>query len=148
MTFRPIALGAAAHTLCLGAPAMAQAPTAGTAKIVGIWRAKTENAVVQIDPCGASFCGRVLTSDHLKASPDALDIRNRNASLRGRKIMGLAMLQGFTGGPDAWKGGTVYNPDDGGTYSGIIRRRDDDHLKLVGCIIYPLCKSEIWTRMK
>lgn len=120
----------------------------GAARIVGTWKAQTENAVVQIDACGQTFCGRVLTSDHLKADPEALDVRNHNRSLRGRRIMGLAMLQGFTGGPTAWKGGTVYNPADGGAYSGIIRYRDEDHLKLVGCIIYPLCKSEVWTRIK
>ncbi len=30
-------------------------------------------------------------------------------------------LSGFSGGPTQWKGGRVYNPDDGGTYKGTIK---------------------------
>ena len=48
----------------------------------------------------------------------------------------------------AWTGGTVYNPDDGRTYSGKITPVDVNHLKLRGCVFYPLCKTETWTRIQ
>ena len=57
-------------------------------------------------------------------------------------------LYDFTGGPTKWTGGKVYNPDDGGTYSGTIELLSDNQLKLKGCIVAPFCKTQVWNRVK
>ena len=142
MTLRLLAV-AVLTAAAVSAPALAQGPA-----LVGTWKTQTKNGVVQIAPCGGAFCGKLVDGDDLRAIPGATDIRNKDTALRTRPLQGLPLLQGFTGGPDKWTGGTVYNPDDGGTYSGAITRIDADHLKLRGCIIYPLCKTETWTRMR
>jgi uncharacterized protein (DUF2147 family) len=58
------------------------------------------------------------------------------------------ILTGFTGGPKEWRGGSVYNPEDGGTYHGAIHLIAPDKLKLEGCIIYPFCQTQVWQRAK
>lgn len=136
-----------------GGAALAMAGSAGaqsnpsTSMLVGTWKSPTKNATIAIAPCGQSLCGRLQDSDDLRADPDRRDIKNKDHALRDRKLAGMLMLQGFTGGPDKWTGGTVYNGDDGGTYKGTITRVDNDRIKLTGCIIYPLCKTEFWTRV-
>jgi uncharacterized protein (DUF2147 family) len=58
------------------------------------------------------------------------------------------MLTGFTGGPTEWRNGSVYNPADGGTYRGTITMTNDNSLRLRGCIVAPLCKTQTWTRIQ
>jgi len=115
---------------------------------LGRWRTETRNGIVQIEHCGPSICGTLVGSDGLKANPNLLDSRNKDASLRGRKLMGLRILQGFTRGDGQWTGGSIYNGDDGGTYKATVTPVDADHLKVRGCIMWPLCKTQTWTRIR
>ncbi|WP_341850184.1 DUF2147 domain-containing protein [Sphingomonas natans] len=128
----------------------AAALAAGDAEsVVGKWRAASKNAVVEISKCGASICGKLTGSDGLRANPGMLDTKNQDAAARGRKVLGLPMIGGaFTFADGAWSGGTVYNPEDGGTYKATLTNPDADHLKLKGCIVWPLCKTQTWTRIR
>ncbi len=101
-----------------------------------------------IAECGQALCGKIVTSDRIKFDASLPDARNKDPALRGRPLKDLQILQGFTGGPAEWKGGVVYNPEDGGTYKGSIRLVDPDTLRLTGCIFAPLCKTEVWRRVK
>lgn len=114
--------------------------------IDGRWQTPVKNGVIEIAPCGDALCGRVVTSDVIKADPGMKDVNNKDAALRDRPIKGLLTLKGFTGGPKEWKGGTAYNPDDGGTYKGSLTLVDANTLKVTGCIVFPLCKTQTWTR--
>ena len=142
---RRIAFATALAFSLSAAAALAQ-PAGGT--LVGTWKAPLDDAVIVIAPCGPAFCGKLTDSIRIRANPDGRDFKNRDVAMRDRRVNGLLMLQGFTGGPTEWKGGTVYNPDDGGTYTGKITAEGPDTLKLTGCIIFPLCKTQKWTRMK
>lgn len=121
-------------------------PSADT--VVGTWKTQTRNGTVEVAKCGSSICGTIITSDLLAQKPDQTDALNKDASLRGRKLKGLQIVQGGKWDGSAWSGGTVYNPDDGRTYSGKITPIDANHLKLRGCVFYPLCKTETWTRIQ
>jgi uncharacterized protein (DUF2147 family) len=112
----------------------------------GLWKTPSRNGEVRIAECGAALCGTLVTSDGIKANPALADEKNKDAAKRTRLLKDLPMLQGFTGGPSEWKGGTVYNPEDGGTYKGSIKLVDANTLKLTGCIVFPLCKTQTWTR--
>lgn len=114
---------------------------------LGRWLTPARHAVVEIARCGPSVCGRLVASDGLLASPPPLDTRNHDPALRTRPMRGLLMLQGFTWQDGAWTGGTLYNPLDGGTYRGTLTTLDADHLRLKGCIFWPLCRSQTWTRV-
>lgn len=115
---------------------------------IGRWRTQTKNGVVEITQCGGSICGRLLSSDGLRGNPGKLDVNNKNPALRNRHLVGLQILGGFTRGPREWTGGTIYNAEDGGTYKATVTPVDADHLKVRGCIVWPLCKSQTWTRIR
>jgi uncharacterized protein (DUF2147 family) len=129
-------------------PVLLAAVVTSTATVEGLWRTPSRGGLVELSPCGPALCGRLVGSDAMETNPDLKDINNRDADLRTRRLKGLLMLQGFTGGPTQWRGGTVYNPEDGGTYKGSITLVDPDHLKLTGCIVRPLCKSQTWIRAR
>ena len=129
----------------LAAALAAATPTWAASPAEGLWRTPTRGGLVEIAACGDALCGRLFTSDGIRADPGLKDTENRDPALRGRTLKDLPMLQGFTGGPTEWKGGKVYNPEDGGTYKGTIKLTAPDRLKLTGCIVFPLCKSQVWT---
>lgn len=128
--------------------AAAAAVATGPDTAVGRWRTETRNGIVAIDRCGASLCGRLVGSDGLTANPALLDSHNKDAGLRNRRLMGLEILRGFAWKGDRWGGGTIYKADDGATYKGTITTRDADHLQLQGCIVWPLCRTQTWTRVR
>lgn len=133
------------------AAALALSAVSGTAlaqDATGLWLTQTNGGQVEISRCGNSLCGKLVTSNHLKNDSTLKDEKNKDASLRDRPLKNMQMLYGFTGGPTKWTGGKVYNANDGGTYSGTITMISPNELKLKGCIVAPLCKTEKWTRIK
>lgn len=124
-----------------GLPALAQ-------DVTGLWETGTNGAEVEIAPCGPDICGTLVTSNAIKANADAKDAENNDPALRDRPLKGLTMLSGFSGGPEKWTGGKLYNPADGKTYSGTITLEGPDTLKLKGCVVAPFCKTREWTRIQ
>lgn len=127
--------------------AMATAGQAAASPASGRWLTPENDGVIEVADCGAGICGAVVTSERLKTQPDTKDALNKDASLRDRPIRGLEIIHEMIGGPEVWKG-RVYNPADGGTYSGSLRLVSADRMKLTGCLVWPACKSETWTRLK
>jgi uncharacterized protein (DUF2147 family) len=143
-----IAKTAAVAALAVFAAALSGAPAYAADSAEGVWQTPDDNAVVKIEACGAALCGRIVTSDQLKAHPDQTDARNRNTALRSRPLKGLMLFYGVKGGPTEWTGGSVYDPEDGKTYKGSIKLTGADTLQLTGCVFRPFCKSERWTRIQ
>ncbi|AQR74267.1 DUF2147 domain-containing protein [Sphingomonas sp. LM7] len=116
--------------------------------VVGRWRTETRGGIVEIQRCGASICGRVLTSDLLRTNPNLKDAKNANAALRNRPLRGLQILGGFSVSGNGWTGGKIYNAEDGKTYSADVTPSGADQLKLRGCVFKPFCKTQTWTRIR
>lgn len=135
-------------TLIAVAALGALAGPAFAADVTGLWATPTNGGQVEIARCGNSLCGKLVTSNQIKTNAALKDERNKDAAQRARTLKGLQMLYNFTGGPAKWTGGTVYNPDDGGTYSGMIEMVSDNQLKLKGCVVAPLCKTQVWNRVR
>lgn len=138
-------MGAAVATY---APASYAAGQSASEQAIGRWATPTKHGIVEIAPCGASICGRLVESDSIRANPAFADGKNKNPALRSRPLKGLTILQGFTRSTDGWEGGSIYNPEDGGTYKATITIADADTLKLKGCIVWPLCKTQTWKRLR
>jgi uncharacterized protein (DUF2147 family) len=141
-------LKSAAFVLLATTIVSGSASAAGPASVVGKWRTPSRHGVVEIDRCGASLCGKLIESDNLRTNPDLRDVNNKDTAKRARKLKDLQILGGFTSGKDGWNGGTIYNPEDGGTYKATITSAGNDTLKLKGCIVWPLCKTQTWTRLR
>ena len=119
----------------------------GPDTVSGRWRTETRGGIVEIARCGASLCGRLLTSDGIAANPALKDSNNKDAALRGRMLKGLPILGGFSFDGGAWTGGAIYNAEDGKTYSASISLTSPDVLKVQGCVLGILCGGENWTRV-
>ncbi|NJR20288.1 MAG: DUF2147 domain-containing protein [Hyphomonadaceae bacterium] len=80
--------------------------------------------------------------------PSELDTNNPNPALRTRPLIGLNILSGFTRQADnSYKGGTIYNPEDGRTYRSEFRLKPDGRLEVKGCV-GPICRAQIWTAVR
>ncbi|MFC0204033.1 DUF2147 domain-containing protein [Novosphingobium soli] len=138
-------LTALALVSALGAaPALA----ADADSVLGTWRTPSKHGTVEIERCGASLCGKLMSSDNIRTNPELKDVNNKDATKRDRRLKGLQILGGFKRDGSQWSGGTIYNPEDGGTYKATITPAGADTLKLKGCIVWPLCKTQTWTRIK
>lgn len=115
---------------------------------IGLWQTEVRHGLVEISRCGQSLCGKIVDSDGLKANPALLDTKNKDPKLRARPLKGMTILKGFSWRGNAWSGGTIYNAEDGGTYNATITIADTKHLKLKGCVVWPLCKTQTWTRLR
>lgn len=76
------------------------------------------------------------------------DIHNPDASKRGRPIVGMVFMTGFTpAGPGTWDHGTIYDPQSGKTYSCTMELQGTDTLKVHGYVLLSaIGRTETWTR--
>lgn len=134
----------AVATMLAATPAPA-APAPAPAPVTGRWLTVEGKAIVEIAPCGASLCGRIVRV--LKPRPGGLatDANNPDATLRRRPIAGLAILTGFTAKADRWAG-RIYDPENGRTYRSELRA-DGAMLKVRGCF-GPFCRTQLWMRAR
>ena len=133
------------------------ASTAQPIGAVGTWLNADRDGIVQIDDCGTlrgqpargALCGKVVwirdTVDPKTGRPP-VDGKNSDPALRSRPIVGLLVLNDMqsSGNSTRWEG-TVYNIDDGKTYSGKLTLVNGDQLTVEGCVMM-LCRGETWTR--
>lgn len=132
---------AAALLAMMSTPALAR-PLEGTT-----WRTQSGAGTIRIETCGAKTCGRILTGTP-KAGETGLDFRNPNAALRSRSLIGTNILSNFTRqANDSYKGGTIYNPEDGRTYRSEFKLKADGRLEVKGCL-GPICQTQIWTPVR
>lgn len=126
----------------------ASSPAAAQDAVVGLWRTPVDGGgTVRIAPCGSDICGVIVDSPRLRAHPDQRDVMNRDAARRDRRLRGLTMLRASPTGANRWGDGWVYNPEDGRTYTGSIELMPDGRLRLRGCVVAPLCRTQVWERI-
>lgn len=137
---RSLSLFAAATALLVTtvAPAVAATPVAGK------WLTDGGESIIDIGPCGADLCGRVVkVFKGNPANPRLLDLNNPDATLRTRSIVGIPLLTGFRDGGRVWNG-RIYDPKSGKSYRSELSRNPDGTLLVKGCI-GPFCRKLVWT---
>lgn len=116
----------------------------------GVWLTEGRDAAVVIAPCGDRLCGRIVwlkdaTGDSGRAR---VDTRNPDPARRSQPICGLVVLDGLKpSGPDRWEEGIVYNPQDGGLYSGDMTLLADTTLRVRAYLGMPFFgQTQVWRR--
>lgn len=89
--------------------------------IVGNWKTAS-GATAEITPCGGAFCVTLKTGKHA-----------------GKRIGNLA-------GSGGAYSGEITDPENDKTYSGS-GSVSGNSLKMKGCVLKILCKSQTWTRL-
>jgi len=133
---------------CGAGIACAEQAPGSNAAIVGTWKTPKNDGKVIIEPCGGNaVCGRVADGRQLRANPDQTDVHNPDPAKRTRRILGLNILAGYTGGPTEWTGGSVYDPQTGdSSRDSTLTLKSSDTLVVKGCRLF-FCRSETWTRI-
>lgn len=141
------AIGALALCGVMAGEASAQSGGA----IAGNWATRGFGSIVQLRPCvGApeTICGRIvwLWEPNNNEGRPRLDNHNPDRNLRARSLIGVQIVRGLRQtAPGLWSEGSLYNPDDGRTYTGAIQIRNGA-LELRGCALGVFCQTQIWRR--
>ena len=120
---------------------IAAADEAFAATPLGEWLVAEKTARIKLVDCAGSLWGIVSW----EADP-GLDSHNPDPKKRSQPITGTPVLLGLKpSGPNRWDG-SLYNANDGKTYTGGITLVEDNVLRVRGCILFVLCGGENWTR--
>jgi len=121
--------------LLVATPAFAASPK-------GDWLVEDKSAIIRIDSCGSALCGAIVWAK----KQDGVDENNPDPAKRSRPIMGLPLLLGMKPGSDGRWDGDIYNPENGKTYTSRMWLKNDDTIRVEGCVLGFLCGGQDWTR--
>ncbi|WP_044172993.1 DUF2147 domain-containing protein [Flectobacillus major] len=113
--------------------------------ILGEWLSENKDGKVLIYKQGEQYFGKVSWGkDGTKK-----DVHNPDEALRSQNIIGSVILKNFTFKGKAWEDGSVYDPQNGKTYSCIIKLKNTNELEIRGYVgISLLGRTTVWSRVK
>ena len=123
------------YLLLVATPAFAASPK-------GDWLVEDKTAIIRIDSCGSALCGTIVWTK----KQGGVDENNPDPAKRSRPIMGLQLLLGMKPGSDGRWDGDIYNPENGKTYTSRMWLKNDDMIRVEGCVLGFLCGGQDWTR--
>ena len=107
------------------------------ADIEGRWRSPGGNSIIDIAPCGASWCGTVAW---------ASDQAKKDARKGAPHLVGTQLLTGLQERkPGRWQG-RLFIPDRNMRATAKLQLLNAQQLKVSGCAVKVLCHSQIWTK--
>jgi uncharacterized protein (DUF2147 family) len=114
--------------------------------ILGEWINEKKDTKFQIFKKDNKYFGKVIWG----TGGDTKDVKNPDAKLRDREVIGLVILNNFVfDGDDTWEDGTIYDPREGKTYSCNITQKGKDKINVRGFVgISMFGRTEVWTRIK
>lgn len=118
--------------------------------VIGTWLTGSEKAKVQIYKDGSKYYGKIvwLRNPTYEDGKPKMDRHNPDKAKQTIPLMGLNMLKGFVFDEDQWNDGTIYDPENGKTYSCKMTIRDGTKLDVRGYIgISLLGRTETWFRV-
>lgn len=136
--------------LCL----LAFAPQSNEAdKLIGVWEPSHGKARVKIEKIADKFYGKIVwlrePNDPATGLPK-LDKNNPDESMKKVPLKGYRILKDFVySGSKEWNEGTIYDPENGSTYSCVIKLKDDNTLDIRGYVgIKTFGRTDVWKRVQ
>jgi uncharacterized protein (DUF2147 family) len=120
-------------------------------KVLGFWLTEKKGSQVKVfKATDGKIYGRV---EWLDDDRERLDTNNPDANLSKQKVLGSLILKGFTYNESKkqWEGGTVYDPDNGKTYTAYMWFEEDlNQLHLKGYVMGMkfIGRQTLWIREK
>src|ERR1044072_1588163 len=117
---------------------------AADASVIGDWLVKEGYGHVRIDNCGGKMWGIVSWEE-----TPGIENENPDPAKKGRPLLGTPVLIDMAPAkePGKWTG-EVYNSQNGKNYTASISLADENTLNLEGSLVWPLCQTQQWTRVK
>jgi uncharacterized protein (DUF2147 family) len=120
-------------SLLLAAPAAAQ-------ELEGHWTNDKRSMVVQVERCGAAYCGKVI-----RATDKAKEKARKGGTAN---LIGTQILTGLTPLGDGRFRGQAFVPKRNLHATVTVRQLSDDEMQVQGCVWGGLlCGKERWTRV-
>lgn len=119
--------------------------------ILGEWYTKDDGAKVRIYEENGKYYGEIIWLSEpfgMDGEPKK-DTNNPKKTLRSRPIVGINLIRDFVyKGKGKWEKGKIYNPEDGKTYSCVIKMIENGQkLKVRGYVGISLFgQTQIWRR--
>ena len=122
-------------------------------RLTGVWEPSHGKAKVKIEKIANKYYGKIVW---LKEPIDPetkqpkLDKNNPDEKLQNKPLRGYRILKDFQyTDKNEWTEGTIYDPENGNTYSCIIKMTDDNTLDIRGYIgVSVLGRTDIWKRLQ
>ena len=108
----------------------------------GVWLTADGQSKVRFARCGGGYCGTLVS-----VVGQSVDVNNPDPALRTRSLVGVQIVNAPNASGDGYAG-TLYNPDDGKTYSGALKVTGPNSVSVSGCVMSVFCKSETWQRTR
>ena len=125
--------------LILSSLALAAAPAQAQA-LEGKWTNYKKNVVVEVERCGAAYCGRVV-----QASAKAQEKARKGGTPR---LIGTQILTGLKPIGDGKFRGRAFVPKRNLHATATVRQINANVMQVQGCVLGGLlCDSEKWTRV-
>lgn len=125
--------------------------------ILGNWTTAEAKSTVELYPCGARVCGKIIALKEPTYPADdkqgmagriKIDRENPNPKLRNEPLIGLVILRDLEHADEGrWKNGTIYDPENGKTYKSRLTLMNPKQLNVRGYIGFALIgRTTEWTR--
>lgn len=121
--------------------------------LIGVWEPSHGKARIKIDKIADKYYGRIVWLKEPN-DPDTgeakLDKNNPDASMQSAPLRGYRMLKDFEYTAEGeWTEGTIYDPENGNTYSCVIKLTDDNTLDIRGYIgVKTFGRTDVWKRLQ
>lgn len=121
-------------------------------RLIGVWEPSNGKARVKIEKIGTKYYGKMVwlkePIDPVTQKPK-VDKNNADVSMQNVPLKGYRLLKDFIyAGKDEWSEGTIYDPENGTTYSCVIKMKDDNTLDIRGYIgVKALGRTDVWKRL-
>lgn len=113
--------------------------------ILGEWLSEKKDGKVLVYKQGEKFFGKIVWGKDGARK----DTNNPDPKLKDQNIIGSVILKDFDFTGKVWEEGTVYDPNNGKTYSCTMKMPDANTLSIRGFVgISLLGRSTTWTRVK
>lgn len=116
---------------------------ASAQSVMGDWLTDDRSAIIRVAPCGEKLCGRIARV--LDPAAPSNDANNPDKAKRGRPLVGVAVLSGFSRSGNGWDGGIAYDPKAGKSYKSRLALTGPNGLDVTGCVLF-ICRTKRWRR--
>ena len=101
----------------------------------GLWFNEEKDGKIQFYEQNGKLFGKIVwLKEPQEDGKDKMDKNNPDVKLRSKPLNGLVFLTGFEKDGKNWKGGKIYDPKSGKTYSSTIKWSGDRKLDVRGFI--------------
>jgi uncharacterized protein (DUF2147 family) len=114
--------------------------------VLGEWLSEKKDGKVLIYKQGEKYFGKISWG---KDGGEKKDVNNPDEKMKTQPIVGSVILKGFEFTGKSWEEGTIYDPNNGKTYSCNIKMKKPNELEIRGYVgISLLGRTTVWTRAK